>query len=69
MCLLLTTDEVPTEYWQILAERRREALKDALDENKKVDAHSRLFIIIFARFSLLTALQSCKGRIVNVVSS
>lgn len=36
VCLLSLLDEVPAEYWQILAERRREALEDALDENKKV---------------------------------
>jgi len=38
---LMTTDEVSSEYWKILAERRREALADTLAENEKLHELNR----------------------------
>jgi len=33
---LMVQDEVPNEYWQVLIDRRREALKESLQENEQL---------------------------------
>ncbi|KAK4297522.1 hypothetical protein Pmani_030071 [Petrolisthes manimaculis] len=37
---MLTSDTPPPEYWEALAEKRREALEDALDENYKLHSEN-----------------------------
>lgn len=40
-CDMMTKEDVSPEYWKVLAERRREALAEALEENKRLHEENK----------------------------
>ena len=47
--LCITIGEVPQEYWEVIAERRHDALNDSLKENEEVEIMRFKFNIITNR--------------------